>query len=300
MIPWLPDAPPGWLLPVLAPALLPWLPVLVPLLGALALAAISDARIGARVSVAVAALTLPLAALLLAVPAEGAGLLRPDALNLCLLLPAAVVGLSGAIATTALPLPEGAGRAWNAGYQAVLGLTHLALLADDALLMWMALALAGPVLALLVGLRHGAAALSAAWKAVLLLSSGAALALLGTLAFAMAAQVLGGEAALSFETLLRVGREVESGPLLLGFVLMLVGYGIQAGLVPLHLWRTDAQAEAPTPLIVIPIALLGQAALHALLRAKAVVALNPAWMPPGAPLLLAGLAGMALAALALW
>ncbi|MFC7554296.1 proton-conducting transporter membrane subunit [Pseudoroseomonas wenyumeiae] len=81
---------------------------------------------------------------------------------------------------------------------------------------------------------------------------------------------------------------------------MLVGYGIQAGLVPLHLWRTDAQAEAPTPLIVIPIALLGQAALHALLRAKAVVALNPAWMPPGAPLLLAGLAGMALAALALW
>jgi hydrogenase-4 component F len=299
MIPWLPDSPPGWLLPVFAPLLAPWLPVLVPLLGAAVLAGIASAQLGARVSLAVAALTLPLALLLLALPAEGTGLLRPDALSLCLLLPATVIGLSGAVATMALPLPEGAGRAWNAGYQALLGLTHLALLADDVLLMWMALALAGPVLALLVAIRRGADALAAAWKTVLLLGAGSALALLGTLALAMAAQALGGEAALSFETLLRVGREVESGPLLLGFVLMLAGYGIQAGLVPLHLWRADAQAEGPTPLIVIPIALLGQAALHALVRAKAVAALSPAWMPPGAPLLLAGLAGMALGALAL-
>jgi hydrogenase-4 component F len=300
MIPWLPNSPPGWMLPAFSAALAPWLPVLVPLLGAAVLAAISSARLGARVSVAVAALTVPLALVLLALPPEGAGLLRPDPLNLCLLLPAVLVGLSGAVATTALPLPEGAGRSWNAGYQALLGLTHLALLADDMLLTWMALALAGPVLALLVAIRHGAAALAAAWKAVLLLGLGATLALLGTLAFAMAAHPLAGEAALSFETLQRVAREAEAGPLLLGFVLMLVGYGIPAGLVPLHLWRADAQAEAPTPLLVIPIALLAQAALHALLRAQAVAALNPTWLPPGLPLLVGGLCSALLAALALW
>ncbi|MBO1073594.1 proton-conducting transporter transmembrane domain-containing protein [Roseomonas marmotae] len=305
MIPWLAAAPPEWLAGLLSSPLLPWLPVLLPWLGAAVLAGIASSRIGARVNLAVAVLNLPLVLLLAVLPTEAAGLLRPDALNLCLLLPAALVGLSGAVATIALPPPEGAGRAWNAGYQALLGLTYLALLADDFGLAWMALTLAGPVLALLVALRRGTiessgTALAAAWKAVTLLGAGSVLALLGTLALAMAAYPLAGEAALSFETLQRVGREAEAGPLMLGFLLMLAGYGVLAGLVPLHLWLSEAQGEAPTPLIIIPCTLLGQAALHLLLRAQAVAALNPVWLPPGALLLLAGLAGMAVAALALW
>jgi hydrogenase-4 component F len=304
MIPWLPAVPSEWLAALLSPAWLPWLPVAVPLLSAAVLAAIASAPLGARVNLGAAVLTLPLAVLLLALPEESTGLLRADPLNLCLLLPATLVGISGAVATLALPLPEGAGRAWNAGYQALLGLTHLALLADNMALAWMALALCGPVLALLVALRRGpqdsATALAAAWKAVLVCGAGAALALLGTVVLAMAAEPLAGDTALSFDTLQRVAREVEPGPLMLGFLLMLAGYGILAGLVPLHLWLGDAHAEAPTPLIAIPIALLGQGALHALLRAKAVADLNPGWLPPGALLLLAGLAGTALAALAVW
>jgi hydrogenase-4 component F len=136
---------------------------------------------------------------------------------------------------------------------------------------------------------------------VLLGGAGAGLALLGTMVLAMAAQPLTGSPnALSFEALLRVGREAESGLLTFGFVLLLAGYGVLAGLVPLHAWLPDAQAEAPTPLIAIPCALLGNAALLAVLRSQTVAALNPAWLPPGVLLLLAGLAGIGFAAAALW
>jgi hydrogenase-4 component F len=278
-----------------------WPPVLLPLLGALVLAGIGSARLGARVAVGVAAVSLAGIVLLGFVPLSGdPGALRPDALNLLLLLPAGVVALGGAVAVLLLPLPEGAGRAWNAATLALLGLTNLALLADDLALAWMALALCGPVLALLVAMKRGAPALAAAWKLVLLCGAASGLGLLGVVVIAMAAQPVAGEAALSFETLMRVAREAEPGPLLLGFLFILAGHGTLAALVPVHLWLPASMAAAPTPLLAIPVALLGNAALHAVLRARAVASLSPSWLPPGALLLAAGLAGMTMAAWMLW
>jgi hydrogenase-4 component F len=295
------DALPDWAAMLLSPWALPWLAVLLPWLGAAVLSAIPVPRVAAWVNIVVAALTLLAAALLLGLPGEATGLLRAEALNLPLLLLAALVGLSGAVALALLPPHEGTGRAFTAGYQLLLGATHLAVLADDFALMWMALVLAVMTVAMLAALMRGPAALAAAWKTVLLGGAGAGLALLGTMVLAMAAQPLTGDAnALSFDAMLRVGREAESGLLTLGFVLLLAGYGVLAGLVPLHAWLPDAQAEAPTPLMAIPCALLGNAALLAVLRAQAVAALNPAWLPPGVLLLLAGLAGIGFAAAALW
>lgn len=278
----------------------PWPPVLLPLLGALLLAAIGSSRLGARVAVGVAALSFASLLPLTFASEATEGLLRPDALNLVLLLPAGLVALGGAVAVLLLPLPEGAGRAWNAATLALLGLTNLALLADDLALAWMALALCGPVLALLVAMKRGAPALAAAWKLVLLCGAASGLGLLGVVVLAMAAAPVAGEAVLSFETLMRVGREAEAGPLLLGFLFILAGHGTLAALVPVHLWLPSAMAAAPAPLLAIPVALLGNAALHAVLRARAVAALSPAWLPPGALLLATGLAGLGMAAWMLW
>ncbi|EHM02211.1 putative hydrogenase 4 subunit F [Acetobacteraceae bacterium AT-5844] len=295
------ETAPAWLASLLAAPWLPWLPVLLPWLGAAVLSWITSSTVGARLNVAVAALTLPLIAALPFLPGEAEGLLRPDALNLPLLLLAALIGLTGAIASLLQPPHEGTARAWASGYQALLGTIYLALLADDLALTWMALVLAGMIVAMLAALRRGPAALAAAWKTVLLGGAGAGLALLGIMVFGMAAQPLAGSPeTLSFHALLRVGREAESGLLTLGFVLVLAGYGVLAGLVPLHAWLPDAQAEGPTPLMAIPCTLLGQAALLAVLRAKAIAALNPAWLPPGALLLAAGLLGIGFAAAALW
>ncbi len=283
-------------------SLLPWLPVLLPWLGAAILSAIASVPVGARVNIVFAVLNVPLLAMLLLAPEdELSGLLRLDALTAPLVLLTGLLGLTGAVAALLAPPHEGTSRAWNAGYQALLGTTLLALLADDLALMWMALSLSGMIIAMLAALRRTPAALSASWKAVLLCGAGAGLALLGIMVLAMAVQPLAASPdALSFATLMRVGREAESGLLTLGFVLLLAGYGVFAGLVPLHAWLPDAQAEGPTPLMAIPCLLLGHAALLALLRAKAVASLNPAWMPPGALLLLAGLLGMGFAAAALW
>jgi len=305
MMPWsdilASGALPDWAVTLLSPWALPWLVVALPWLGAAVLSALSAPRVAAWANVGVAALTLVAATVLLALPAEATGLLRAEALNLPLLLLAALVGLSGAVALAVLPPHEGTARAFTAGYQLLLGATHLAVLADDFAVMWMALVLAVMTVAMLAALTRGPAALAAAWKTVLLGGAGAGLALLGTMVLAMAAQPLTGDAnALSFDAMLRVGREAESGLLTLGFVLLLAGYGVLAGLVPLHAWLPDAQAEAPTPLMAIPCALLGNAALLAVLRAQAVASLNPAWLPPGVLLLLAGLAGIGFGAAALW
>lgn len=305
MMPWsdmlASGALPEWAVALLSPWVLPWLVVALPWLGAAVLSALSAPRVAAWMNMVVAALTLAAAAALLALPPEATGLLRAEALNLPLLLLAALVGLSGAVALSVLPPHEGTARAFTAGYQLLLGATHLAVLADDFAVMWMALVLAVMTVAMLAALMRGPAALAAAWKTVLLGGAGAGLALLGTMVLAMATQPLTGDAnALSFDAMLRVGREAESGLLTLGFVLLLAGYGVLAGLVPMHAWLPDAQAEAPTPLMAIPCALLGNAALLAVLRAQAVASLNPAWLPPGVLLLLAGLAGIGFAAAALW
>jgi hydrogenase-4 component F len=94
--------------------------------------------------------------------------------------------------------------------------------------------------------------------------------------------------------------ECDPGLLNLAFVFLLVGYGTKAGLVPLHSWLPDAHAEGPTPISAVLSGLLLNAALHAVLRAKAIVAANPDAVAPGPFLLATGLASVLLAALALW
>ncbi|MFC7544265.1 proton-conducting transporter membrane subunit [Siccirubricoccus deserti] len=93
---------------------------------------------------------------------------------------------------------------------------------------------------------------------------------------------------------------MRPGVLNLAFIFLLVGYGTKAGLVPLHAWLPDAEAEGPIAISAVLSGLLLNAALHAVLRAKAIVGAHPGTVAPGPFLIGLGLASVLLAASALW
>lgn len=282
-----------------------WL-VLLPLLGAAVLALIPRQRVAALLNIGLSAAGFLLSLALPALERGPAGLLHLDALNLPLLLLSGLVGLAASVFSAAMLPAEGfgprAGRAYHAGFQLFLGASHLALLAGDLGLMWVAAGLATLAGVLMVALRRTPAAIGAAWRFLMLGGLGLGLALFGTVVLALAAQPPAGEgvASLSLATLARVAREADPGLMTLAFVFLLVGYGTQAALVPLHAWLPDAQAKAPAVVPVLLSGLLMNVALHTILRAKAVVGLNPGPLPPGALMVALGLASLLLAAFALW
>lgn len=284
-----------------------WLVALLPMAGAALLALLPAQRLAARLNLALAAAQF---GLILALAARGRGpeaaLLHLDALNLPLLLLAGVIGVTTALYSAATIRGEGfgprAGRAYHAAFQVFLGANALALLAEDLGVMWVAVEAATVATVLMVALHRTPASIEAAWKFLVLCGTGIALALFGTIALALAAQPLGegGATALSFGVLRQMAPEADPRLLSLAFVFLLVGYGTKAGLAPLHSWLPDAHAEGPMAISAVLSGLLLNTALHAILRARAVVSGNPEVLPPGALMLAMGLASVLLAAFALW
>ena len=233
-----------------------------------------------------------LIALLVAPSPEG--WLRFDALNTPLVLVAGIVGLATAIYSASAPQTDP--RKYHAAFQLFCAANLLALLADNLGMMWVAIEAATLASVVMVASQRGAAALEAAWKFFILCGVGIALALFGTIVLQMALPSAG----LSFAALRAAAPTADAGLLNLAFLLMLVGYGTKAGLVPLHHWLPDAHAEGPLPITAMLSGLLLTTAMHAILRAKAVVGGHPGVIPPGTFLLVLGLATLLLAAFSLW
>lgn len=126
----------------------------------------------------------------------------------------------------------------------------------------------------LVGYSGGKAALEAAWKYLLLCSVGVGIALIGMLLLGRAGMAAGVAPidALSWSALTHrhVVLAGESAPVAL--VLMLLGFGTKAGLVPMHAWLPDAHSKAPSPISALLSGLLVSSALYAIMRVRGVAA----------------------------
>ena len=284
---------------------LQWAIVFLPWLGAAGLAALPRLRQAAAANVAVSAAGFAIALALAAQPFAQHGWTRADALNLPFLVLSAFVGLTTAVFSAATLDREGFDhwriRAYHAAYQVFMGAQFLALLADNMGVMWVAIEIATLATVSMVALHRTPAAFEAAWKFFILCGVGIALALFGTIVLYLAAQpLLTAGNGLSWAALMRVAPDCAPGTLNLAFVFLLLGYGTKAGLVPLHSWLPDAHAEGPVPISAVLSGLLLNAAMLAVLRAKAVVGANPEAIAPGPFLLALGLASVLLAAVALW
>lgn len=284
---------------------LPWAIVFLPWAGALLLAALPRLRHAVPANVAISALSFALALGLFALPFGEQGWTRLDSLNLPFVVLSAFIGLTTAVFSAATIEAEGFDhwrlRAYHVAYQVFMGAQFLALLADNLGVMWVAIEIATLASITMVAVHRTPAALEAAWKFFILCGVGIALALFGTIVMYLAAQPLLNEATgLSWAALMQVAAACEPATLNLAFVFLLLGYGTKAGLVPLHSWLPDAHAEGPVPISAVLSGLLLNAAMLAVLRAKAIVGANPDTIAPGPYLLALGLGSVLLAALALW
>ncbi|MGH9395923.1 MAG: proton-conducting transporter membrane subunit [Terriglobia bacterium] len=113
---------------------------------------------------------------------------------------------------------------------------------------WIAVELTTLVSTFLVGFEREAESTEAAWKYIIVVSAGISLALLGTVLYYWGGTfVLGPTYMMTWSALRTAAPHVASPLLLLSFLLVLVGYGTKAGLVPMHTWLPDAHSESPAP-----------------------------------------------------
>jgi hydrogenase-4 component F len=265
--------------------------LLVPLLAAAILAAISDYRLSARINVAASLLSF-LCALFLLVdrPAPGQFLLVDD-LNVVFILLNTFVGFTTSAFSASYISHEleigritpGYLRFYHAMYQLMLFGMNLALIANNIGLMWVAVELATLTTVVMVGIYRTHEAIEAAWKYFILGSVGIALALFGTILVYLAARPVIGEGldAMVWTVLITRVKDFDPALLNIAFIFLLLGYGTKVGLAPMHAWLPDAHAEGPTPISAVLSGLLLNVALYALLRFKMLLAANPGAIAPG-------------------
>jgi hydrogenase-4 component F len=145
---------------------------------------------------------------------------------------------------------------------------------DNLVLLWMAVELTTLVSTLLVRYQADRRALEAAWKYLVITTTGIIFALLGTvlLAAAVPANQQGNfQDLMSWHELQDSAGRLDPLMLELAFIFALVGYGTKAGFAPMHTWLPDGHGEAPSPVSALLSGVLLKSALYAILRFYALV-----------------------------
>src|ERR1035441_7431217 len=140
--------------------------------------------------------------------------------------------------------------------------------------LWIGISATTLATTFLVGFSGGKAALEAAWKYLMLCSFGIAIALIGIFLLGHAALTahLAPAVALSRDTVARNGERLSPELTRVALLLMLLGFGTKAGLVPMHSWLPDAHSKAPAPISALLSGLLVSCALYAIVRVQHVAA----------------------------
>jgi hydrogenase-4 component F len=118
---------------------------------------------------------------------------------------------------------------------------------------------------LLVAFDNTHAALEAAWKYIALMFMGAAIALLGFFILFWAQQEAGG-GHYSWAGLRAVAPQMPPALVMAAFLLILVGFGVKVGFVPLHTWLPDAHSQAPAPVCALLSGVKTTNSLYVILR----------------------------------
>lgn len=144
----------------------------------------------------------------------------------------------------------------------------LVALADNLGMMWVALEGTTLTSLFLISFYDQKTSLEAAWKYAIIGGAGLALALLGTiLTYFAARQLLGNTVAgLNWPVLAARAELLDKTTMRLAFILILLGYGAKAGIVPMHTWKPDAYGEAPVPAAAMLASATLNCALYGLAR----------------------------------
>ena len=141
-------------------------------------------------------------------------------------------------------------------------------LLNELALVWLALTLTTLFSVFLVSFERTPGALEAGWKYALLTTLGAALALLGILLLYWALS-RAGSSDFTWRGLAQAAPKMPVSIVSLAFLLMLVGFGTKAALIPFHAWLPDAYSQAPFPVCAMLSILESVAIPYVILRLAA-------------------------------
>ncbi len=150
-----------------------------------------------------------------------------------------------------------------------LGTMTWAAVTNNIVMLYVAVEATTLTSGLLVAFFWDRRALEAGYKYLMLLTVGITFALFGcVMVYAAGAGTgrLTGREALLISSLRSVAPLMPHRTALLATALLVVGFGMKAGLAPFHAWLPDAHAEAPTPVSVLLSGVMLKVALYALAR----------------------------------
>jgi hydrogenase-4 component F len=140
--------------------------------------------------------------------------------------------------------------------------------ANNSLLLWMTLEGTTLSSTFLVGLYRKKTSVEAAWKYIIICSTGISLGLIGILLFGFGASqagVLGGDI-FTLTGLFANAHLISADIVRWAFVFLFVGFGAKLGLVPMHIWLPDAHSNAPSPISGLFSGILLNVALYGIIR----------------------------------
>jgi hydrogenase-4 component F len=192
-----------------------------------------------------------------------------DGLSALILLLIALVGSTAAIFSVGYMARENLEPRKLVLYYANYNLFIFSMLAIPVMaeptLVWIVVELTTLCSALLVAFENTREALEAAWKYVVLSLMGAAMALFGFLVLFAAMQAAGG-GVYTWEGLVAAAPRMPPVLLQTAFLMILIGLGTKAGLVPMHTWLPDAHSQAPSPVCALLSGVETTAILYVILR----------------------------------
>jgi hydrogenase-4 component F len=109
--------------------------------------------------------------------------------------------------------------------------------------------------------------LEAGYKYLLLCSVGITIGLLGCVVmYASAVPLVGGHNAMLISEIAKVANQLPTMAVLMAGVLIIIGFGSKAGLVPFHAWLPDTYSQAPTPATALLSGVASKVAIYAVAR----------------------------------
>jgi hydrogenase-4 component F len=192
-----------------------------------------------------------------------------DGLSALILLLIALVGLTAAIFSVGYMEHHDLAPRKRTLYYANYNLFIFSMLAIPVMaeptLVWIVVELTTLCSALLVSFENTREALEAAWKYVVLSLMGAGMALFGFLVLFAAMQAAGG-GVYTWDGLVVTAPLMPPVLLQTAFLMILIGLGTKAGLVPMHTWLPDAHSQAPSPVCALLSGVETTAILYVILR----------------------------------
>jgi hydrogenase-4 component F len=162
-------------------------------------------------------------------------------------------------------------------FYAFFNLFHMTMvlvpMVDNLVVLWISVELTTVFSTILVRYRRDRLSLEAAWKFIMITTTGIIFALMGTLFLANAlpesvlrspesADLMGW----SYLANASIATQLDPSFVKLSFLFILLGYGTKAGLAPMHTWLPDGHGQAPAPVSALLSGVMLKSALYAILR----------------------------------